>query len=524
MEGSDFNTQDQFLFACQARDQLKKLNIAKVLGRTYNIAELRQLAEATGVSNVGKKIKGLGVNKTYSLAEIISKQSSPKIIGQTLSKIDHDFYFPFVSYLNFPNSKKIFESPKSLLNKLKEGNISLENGYTQLFNGLTEPASRSLKIESVKHYKTEKIVSILASCTRVIISPNSKSTAYDNCFVCRIPTIIKFLFDRQLVELSLPYFYEPLAGAMRVEGGHPARFQEICNQLISRISSVTGESLGAINFDNVVLHLESNCGATDMGWQIEPQESASFDLKQNVIPLKQIFESFTDTLKVECDAYGIKNPLEKVQLYEIFRALKEQGYTCQMVQSVPLGSRGGKVLISLLNGDRNSTPPIFHLSDRGYNTIQKLRMEVWKSQKVKIENPYVISNLLPKSRTKAAPPDVPHEQIGVDQTECSIISSAIAEILAEQPDKSLTIHNTSNRTGITGESIKKVFYYLLLDGYLKSTYIAYHTKCNKPISQMQNSVVELSESIKTCVSCNHDIEEGEIENRIYFWGKDANVN
>ncbi|MCP3941689.1 MAG: hypothetical protein GY710_09445 [Desulfobacteraceae bacterium] len=522
MEGSDCNTQEQFLFECKARDKLKNLNIAKVLGRIYNIAELRNVAEVTGVSNVQKKIEGLGVNKRYSLAEIISKQSSPKRIGETLSKIDHDFYFPFVSYLGFPNSR-IFQSPKSLLSKLKEKNISLENSYTQIFNGLTEPASRSLKIESVKYYETENIVSILASCTRVIISPNSKSTAYENCFVCRIPTIIKFLFDRQLVELSLPYFYEPLAGAMKVEGSHPARFQEIFNQLISRISNMTNESLCGINFDNVVLHLESNCGATDMGWQIEPQESASFDLKQNVIPLKQIFESFTDTLKVECDAYGIKNPLEKVQLYEIFRALKEQGYTYQMVQRVPLGDRGGKVLISLLNGDRNSTPPIFHLSDRGYSIIQKIRMEVWKSQQVKINNPYTISNLLPKSTAKISPPDVPYDKIGVEQTECNAIVSAITEILTEQPDKSLTIQKVSNATRIIGESIKKVFYYLLLDGYLKSTYIAYHVKCNKPISLMQNSILELNETNNLCVHCNHDIEEDEIENRIFFWGKDANV-
>jgi hypothetical protein len=261
-----------------------------------------------------------------------------------------------------------------------------------------------------------------------------------------------------------------------------------------------------------------------MGWQIEPQESASFDLKQNVVPLKKIFESFSDTLKIECDVYGIENPLEKIQLYKIFRALKEQGYTCQMVQSVPFGARGGKILISLLNGNRNSTPSIFLLSDRNYSIINKLRMEVWKSQLVKVPNPYIIDNLLPKSNMNIVPPDIPHDQIGVDRAECSSIASAIMEILVEQPEKSLDIQKVSNVTGIIGESVKKVFYYLLLDGYLKSTYIAYHRKCNKPISQMKKSTVEFKEINKLCVNCNQDIAEEEIENRILFWGKDANVN
>lgn len=526
MEGNKFSTQEEFLFASQQSDDVKQMNIANVLGRIYNISELRQIALDIQIENVEKTIQGLGINKRYSLADIISNKSSHEEIGKTLSDIDHDFYFPFVSYLNFP-SHDIFKSPSSLIDKLKQEKISLTNGYCQIFNGITKPASRNLKIESVKYNDKERIISILFSCTRVIMSPNSNSTAYQNCFVSRIPALIKFIFDRELIELSLPYFYEPLAAAMKVEGGRPARFQEICNQLISYISKISGVDPKGIDFETVVLHLESNCGATDMGWQIEPQESASFDLKQNVIPLKKIFESFTATLKLECDAYGIENPLEKVHLYEIFRALKEQGYTSQMVQSVSLGPRGADVLVSLLNGDRNSTPPLLFLSERGSLIIDKLRMEIWKSQKVVVKNPYKISNLLPKSRANIIIPDIQFDQIGIGEDDCANISTAIMEVIAESPDKSVNIQKIASITGISGDKIKKVFYYLLFDGYLKATYVVYHKKCNKPISKMSNSAFDLSEMtgiVKSCVCCNQDVETEDIENRIYFWGKDANVN
>lgn len=523
MEGNDFRNDLEFITACFDPKKFKPLNISNVLARVYSLKELRHLGSKLSIRDEIKNNTEQGRNVTYSYAAHMAKHISAKEIGDTLSSEEHSFNFAFVSYLSLP--KKKIKSASHLLGILRENGYNLESSFIQIFNGITHPAGRVPRVESIKYEKTESAITILTSCTRVLMSPNSNSTAYENCFLCRIPALIKFIFERELIELTFPYFYEPLSGFMRVTGERPARFQELCGELINIVFNLTGEKFSIIDFEKFILHLELNCNAEDMGWQFEPQESASFDLKQNVIPLKKIFDSFNKNLDLECKALGKNNPLENVDLYHYFRALKEQGYTCQMVQSAPLGPRGGKVLLSLMNGERDSFPPILFLSDRSGSIYNNLQQEIQKSQEILISNPYKISNLLPKS--KIYPPYIPYADIGLEATYGSVILNSIVDVITQKPNRALNVSKVAEMSQSTGSDVKKLFYYLLYEGFFKARFVAYHKNCNRPITKMMKSAFDLEFTLQEytpCMVCNMEASKDQIETRMFFWYKEAHID
>lgn len=395
MEGSKFQSPFEFFEHCSNSEKIQKLNPSKTLGRVYNITKIKDIADSLSLAGSLKNIKGSGVPVTYKAARALSKAANTKLLGDQLSKKDHEFHFPLLSYFKFTDDP-IFKSPNNLIQKLSSSGVKLIDDFHQMFNGLYNPSTRKLSLESVRFFKEDRILSLLYSCTRILMSPESDSKAHSNCFLARIPVVVRFIFDRQLIEISFPLFYEPLANIMKVEGKYPTRFQQIFEQINVKLVNLLGTPLGGVNFDKIPLHLEVNCGAEDMGWQIEPQVAASFDLKQNVVPLKQIFDSFIHNLELECKSLRKTNPLNNINLYSIFRALKEQGYTLQMIQSVPFKQRGARTKVSLINGERNSgMPPFLFVPESRADILKNLRMEVWNSQIVKVENPYSIVALLP---------------------------------------------------------------------------------------------------------------------------------
>jgi hypothetical protein len=144
----------------------------------------------------------------------------------------------------------------------------------------------------------------------------------------------------------------------------------------------------------LTLFLETKLGAVDMGWKIEPEEEAAFDFTQNVVPLKDILDAFSEGLRAECERRECTYPLAKTNLYNLFRALKEQSYTYSLVLNAPLGRRKGDVKVATLYGPPNTTyPPILMLDKTNLDISNNLIEAVELSQTEEIENPYDLDKI-----------------------------------------------------------------------------------------------------------------------------------
>lgn len=524
MEGRNYQSQELFIANCLDVNRLKPLNAAKTLARIYPLPNISVLADKLGIQGIPdalKKTREKGVARRYVATEKIKEAATSKAIGAKLSELDHEFSFPFISYLGIPNDANL-EKPNQLLELLKKNNLSIEDDKRFLFNSLTNPPGRSLKLESIRKFKDESIVSLLYTCTRTLISPNKSNTrTWDNCFVCRLPVLVKFIFDYGLIEISLPDFYEPIAGPMRVEGNNPERYQILFREAADQIEGLTNIKFKRINFDNISLHLELKCGAVDMGWQIEPQASAWFDLKQNVIPLKSILSSFAEDLAKECAAKRVKSPLADVDLYKIFRAIKEQGYTSHMVQEVPLIPKRKQLKLSVLYGKRDKAlPPILCIHPYHNIYLKELRFEIYKSQKIEYNNPYKLNAILPKvDHIKI---DIPFDKIGIPLNAGQEILKAIQDQIFYYPDKPIDIQNISQQTNADGRDIKNILYFLLNKREIRATFAPYHKECGKPLGEMEKSVDQIRKNLDQgyyCSDCHNNIDlYSDIDIIMFFWG------
>jgi hypothetical protein len=152
--------------------------------------------------------------------------------------------------------------------------------------------------------------------------------------------------------------------------------------------------LNRINFPKITLYLETYLAAIDMGWRIGPAQEAEFNLTQGLIPLRDILEGFSRSLARECSDRNLENPFADLNLYEVFRTLKEQSYTYSFVLRTPLGVRHGKILLSTLYGLPDSgEEPILLVQGNDEGVMENLRNAVKESQVAELDNPYDLETL-----------------------------------------------------------------------------------------------------------------------------------
>jgi hypothetical protein len=91
-----------------------------------------------------------------------------------------------------------------------------------------------------------------------------------------------------------------------------------------------------------------------------------------------------------------------MNLYNIFRALKEQSYTYSLVLQLPVGTRKGKIFLSTLYGPPNSGyTPLLWLKKTNSNIAKHIRDTVSQSHIENFENPYDLSILFAKQGPSA---------------------------------------------------------------------------------------------------------------------------
>jgi hypothetical protein len=190
----------------------------------------------------------------------------------------------------------------------------------------------------------------------------------------------------------MPFFAEVPGTGLGSSFDVPQRYQVIVSALLALLRSAV-PVFKAVNFSKVALWLETQLGAIDMGWRIDPVGAGSeFDFTQGVIPLRKILNVLSKGLEDECRRRGLDYPLAGTDLYGIFRAVKEQSYTEALVLQSPLGRNGGAIKTSTLYGPPNSgNVPIMMLQKNDKHITGKLREAVSLSQIKEVENPYDLS-------------------------------------------------------------------------------------------------------------------------------------
>ncbi len=397
MIGADYASYDDFMAACGSRRE--SLDPSRVLGKIYPIEQLRELAEHLGISadqineivEEGEGGDKRGVTRRYDCARAIAQLRTAEQIEEALSYLDHTFYFPVLSYLRL-SGEVPHNSPKDLLNSLKDHYTLNNDSFQKVFNGLTNPAGAACKLESIRIHG-EDSASLLFSCTRVLLAPEGQIGNYNEFFLARVPVLAYFFFSRRLLEISMPTFSEAASdqsGATRI----PERYQIIIQSMQPIIGRIAPGQLGGISFKKLTLFLETQLGAIDMGWKIEPEQEAAFDFTQNVVPLKKILDTFSQSLQTECERRECPYPLANTNLYNLFRALKEQSYTYSLLLQAPLRNRNGNVKASTLYGPPNTGYPPVLLLDKNNNAISNnLIKAVEQSQTEEIENPYDLDKI-----------------------------------------------------------------------------------------------------------------------------------
>ena len=371
-----------------------ELNAGSVLGKMYKVKVLREIASNLGVDI--SDASGVSRNITYSTADIIAKKSQIDVIGDTLSEHDHFRLFPIVTYYQIPNLKNAFLSFDNFKKVLQEKGFILSDGYYQLFNGLTSPPPHNCKLESITSFKENNSFSLLCSCSRVLASPGEKNIDHGSLFLCRIPILIRIFFELDLVELSMPFYSEPIARDFDYEFQAPKRYQQAFDSAYSVLRNITDAPLTRIRYSELPSWFEQEYSAEDMGWKILPHDDADFDLTQNFIPLKDIINGFMSSLNSNCTSMGKSHKLEGVDLYHVFRALQTESHTHTMVQRVPFGDRGGTLVLTVFFGAKTAEYyPIILLAKTPTGTmLDKLREAVSSLRDAEIFDKYTINSLL----------------------------------------------------------------------------------------------------------------------------------
>lgn len=397
IEGLEYSSDDNYFSICNSEIDGDKINISKNLSKIYQIHTLRNVAERLGfnLNEFDKNNKNNNAKKSYILSERLSELYDKKTLYEKLIIEESSSYFPFITYFTFPEVECL-KSMMELKEYLKFNKFEITSEYNIVKYGFSDIISRYPEIEYIKC--SDKSVSIVYSCTKLLFDPYHTSQSYKETFVCRFPIMVNFLFERRLIEISMPYFYEHFARKLDSTMEYPQRFQQMFETMNIRLVNLLKKPLGQFNFENFSLHIEEKCNGIDMGWQIEPQDLATFDAKQSVVPLKEIFDSFEKTLSKECEAMSLNNPFNGLSLYKIFRAIKEEGHTLRLILSAPFGKKGRYVDIMIIFGNKDTSyPPFLRLSVYEHNIIEKIRFEVWKSlQLPKITNQYSLYSLLNK--------------------------------------------------------------------------------------------------------------------------------
>ena len=393
MLGRDYETLEEFKEACARRRGA--LDPVNVLSRIYYIAQLRDVCAFLGMETPEIPDGASGMERTYTVAEAIAGESDAESIGAALSRKDHDFYFPVLTYFRFSEGE-MYSSVQGLFGHLgRQHNFSASEQYHAFFNGLLQPPAGSCQLESI--YAPDMAgdtVSLVFSCCRCLKVRYGSQDTHRDLFLARIPVIARVLFRYRLIEVSMPTFRESPSFAEGRSPLVPYRYQSVFWSARAGLIGLLPFRLNTIEFPRLTLYLESRERAQDMGWMIEPQDDAELDLKQNLIPLKQVFDQFSETLREEATRRGQPHPLAGTDLYTLFRALREESYTSLFVLSAPLGPRDGRVLMQVLYGRPGTQrDPILLVQNYGDNVADRLRQVVNRSQITDVENPYDLDAL-----------------------------------------------------------------------------------------------------------------------------------
>jgi hypothetical protein len=392
MLGDDYDSLQEFVVACQERRT--ELDSSRCLAKLYHIDDLRDIANRENI--LLNDVQGGGVTRRYSTAEVIADATTSESVGDYLSKYDHEFRHPILTYYRLPDHPS-YRSYKKFLKVLKtKKSIRLEEGFAQVFNGITDPPSHRCSIESVKGDKDKGIVSVLFSCTRALVNPSETMADFTNLFLARVPILVRVFFNLDLVEFSVPLFAEPIASSFNYEVQTPKRYQQAFQTVAVQLQNLTDTPLKPIRFSKLPAWFEQEYNAKDMGWKIAPRDEADFDLTQHLIPLKDIVDGFISTLDRECTAIGRSHILEGVDLYHVFRSLQTESHTHTMVQKVPFGQRGGGLVLSVYYGIKNALyyPVILLSNPPTESMLDNLRDAVSKLEAAEIVDRYTINTLL----------------------------------------------------------------------------------------------------------------------------------
>ena len=397
MLGRDFDTMDEFIEACKGTRE--PLDPGCLLARIYPIAQIRHIAKSYSkffgkVDVHPKKMTRDGYGRRYQYAKEFGDIVDVDNLGQILSRLDHDFYFQFLSYARLKNVQP-YSSAVEFLSILADRGIEVESGFSEIFNGLTKPSGRNCRLESIFVPVGENQVSLLYSCTRVLSVPDAEERTLENYFLARIPVLARIFFDQGIIECSLPFFSEPIAGVFESNNKMPIRYQIIIDRVLLELRNLIGYGFKAINLDTFSLYLETKYEANDMGWRILPQDEAAFDLTQGVIPLRDIMFNFSKELRKELEKLRIKHPLSDINLYNVFRAIRDRSYTYSLVLKVPYRKKSSHFLMSVIYGQEDSTYlPLLSFSRNNRFISRLIRECISDCQSNKIENPYDLHKLL----------------------------------------------------------------------------------------------------------------------------------
>jgi hypothetical protein len=295
-----------------------------------------------------------------------------------------------------PRNFEIFSSYNNFKAALNNFEVTLENGFWQSFNGLTEPASHYCALESVKEYDADNVISLLFSCSRALVRPNVNFKSHEDLFLSRIPVLVRLFFELNLVEFSMPLYSEPIANSFGYEYQSPRRYQQAFDIAKIVLQEISGVPLVSIRYSDLPKWLEQDYNAEDMGWKILPQDGADFDLTQNYIPLKEIINDFMSSLDAKCVLLGRQHKLHGIDLYHIFRSLQTDSHTHTIVQRIPLGARRGNVVLAVFFGTRDALyyPIILIEREPSDVMLDKLRKAVSLLSDAIINDQYTINSLL----------------------------------------------------------------------------------------------------------------------------------
>lgn len=409
MLGSAYDSFQEFKKACQAHRAGEELHSSYVLGKVYSSDQLRYIAREycditeDTINELLADVAKKGLGKRYDISNLIAERLSTSELGEILSRADHDMHFSVLSYFDLPNGFPCMSLREFVrnINAIYTDAITFSKDARSLFkeisyflNGFTQPPGRAAELESILICQDTDIASLLYSCSRILVAPNGEPGDYNFYFLARIPVLVRLLFNYGLIEISMPTFAEPVGTTPHTER-IPERYQRIVFQVNAKLQELIPISLNSIDYGKVSLYLETVLYAQDMGWHIAPQSTADFNLTQRLIPLRDIFDDFQESLAQACSRREMISPLAEINLYKVFRALKEQSYTYAFELNAPIGSRGGNFRVSALYGEQDSEHnPIFWVPKNNDNVAGSLREAIKLSRHTHVPNPYDLDALL----------------------------------------------------------------------------------------------------------------------------------